>query len=277
MKQPKVVEQVFRLHGIPVEILSDRGPQFSSQAWKAFCAALGVKPCQSSSYHAQTNGQTGGLNQELEATLRCMPTHDSASWSLFLPWAEYTHNTLTSFATGLSPFEASLGYQLPLFPEHEAELGVPPSSTIDSAAVKPGHKQGKLLSGQWLTNACMPTSITWARQHMLQIKRYGWLQRIFHSRWILASYHHTVMASSLRVHPMFHVCQVKPLGSSPLSTCKQVSLCKILLCYATGFLTSTSLTFLSLCFGDSDYHPSNNDPFFQPHSSSLSLLTASST
>lgn len=159
--------------------MSDRGPQFSSQAWKAFCAALGVKPCLSSSYHPQTNGQTERLNQELEATLRCMTTHDLAFWSLFLPWAEYTHNTLPSFATGLSPFEASLGYQLPLFPEHEAELGVPPSSTMYSAAVEPRQEQGKLLSDQWLANACM--------------------------------------ASSLRVHPTFHVSQVKPLVSSPLS------------------------------------------------------------
>lgn len=62
-----------------------------------------------------------------------------------------------------------------------------------------------------------------------------------------------------------------------LSPPAKTNLCKILLCYAPDFLTSTSLTFLSLCFSDSDYHPTNNDPFFEPHSSSLSLLTASST
>lgn len=35
-----LVENVFRLHGIPVEIVSERGPQFTSQVWKVFCIAL---------------------------------------------------------------------------------------------------------------------------------------------------------------------------------------------------------------------------------------------
>lgn len=71
------------------------------------------------------NGQTERLNQELEATLRCITASNPASWSCVLPWAEYAHNALTSSATGLSPFEASIGYQPPLFPELETDLDVP--------------------------------------------------------------------------------------------------------------------------------------------------------
>lgn len=41
------------------------------------------------------------------------------SWSSFLPWVEYAHNSLISSATGMTPFMASLGYQPPLFPEQE--------------------------------------------------------------------------------------------------------------------------------------------------------------
>lgn len=96
-----------------------------SQAWKAFCTALGAKPCLSSGYHPQTHGQTEQLNQELETMLRCMATHNSATWSTFLPWPEYAHNSLTYSATGVSPFKTSLGYQPLLFPEQEAELEVP--------------------------------------------------------------------------------------------------------------------------------------------------------
>ena len=40
-------------------------------------------------------------------------------------WVEYARNTLPSAATGLSPFECSLGYQPPLFPDQEAEVAVP--------------------------------------------------------------------------------------------------------------------------------------------------------
>lgn len=48
-----------------------------------------------------------------------------ASLSSFQTWAEYDHNTLTSSPTGLSPFEVSISYQLPLFLEEETELQVP--------------------------------------------------------------------------------------------------------------------------------------------------------
>jgi len=67
-----MVNQVFRLHGIPVDIVSDRGPQFISQFWRAFGRALGATISPSSGFHPQSNGQTERLNQELEASLRCV-------------------------------------------------------------------------------------------------------------------------------------------------------------------------------------------------------------
>ncbi|XP_025754957.1 uncharacterized protein LOC112842489 [Oreochromis niloticus] len=82
---------VFRLHGIPEDIVSDRGLQFTSRVWKEFCYALGTK----------------------------------STWSEQLPWIEYAHNSHTSAATGKSPFEASLGYQLPLLPAIKGEHSVP--------------------------------------------------------------------------------------------------------------------------------------------------------
>ncbi|KAJ8281749.1 hypothetical protein COCON_G00042680, partial [Conger conger] len=46
-----------------------------------------------------------------------------------LTWVEYGHNTLPCAATGKSPFEISLGYQPPLFPDQEAEIAVPSLAT----------------------------------------------------------------------------------------------------------------------------------------------------
>ena len=59
-----LVIHVFRLHGIPVDIVSDRGPQFSARTWKAFCQALGASASLSSGYHPQTNGQTEWAKQD---------------------------------------------------------------------------------------------------------------------------------------------------------------------------------------------------------------------
>lgn len=42
---------VFRLLGIPEDIVFDRGPQFTSRVWKEFCTTLGAKVCLSSGFH----------------------------------------------------------------------------------------------------------------------------------------------------------------------------------------------------------------------------------
>ena len=120
-----LVSHVVRLHGIPVDIVSDRGPQFTSRVWQAFCRGIGATVSLSSGYHPQTNGQAEQANQALEATLRCVTTSNPASWSKQLPWVEYSLNTMVSSATGLSPFQCSLGYQPPLFPSQETEVEVP--------------------------------------------------------------------------------------------------------------------------------------------------------
>uniref|UniRef100_A0A3Q2EG98 Gypsy retrotransposon integrase-like protein 1 n=1 Tax=Cyprinodon variegatus TaxID=28743 RepID=A0A3Q2EG98_CYPVA len=120
-----LVKHVFRLHGIPQDILSDRGPQFISRVWKEFARALGARYTLTSGYHPQTNGQTERLNQELETALRCLTSNNPSDWSKYLPWVEYAHNSHISTATGRSPFEVSLGYQPPLLPEDNRQIAVP--------------------------------------------------------------------------------------------------------------------------------------------------------
>ncbi|KAI2666212.1 Transposon Tf2-6 polyprotein [Labeo rohita] len=88
-----VIDHVFRIHGLPMDVVSDRGPQFVSKFWREFCHLLGA-----------TN---------------------PSSWSQQLSWVEYAHNSLPVSATGLSPFECSLGYQPPVFSSMESEVAVP--------------------------------------------------------------------------------------------------------------------------------------------------------
>ena len=52
-----LVSHVVRLHGIPQDIVSDRGPQFMSKVWQAFCHGIGATVSLSSGHHPQTNGQ----------------------------------------------------------------------------------------------------------------------------------------------------------------------------------------------------------------------------
>ena len=57
---------MFRMHGIPADIVSDRGPQFVFAFWKEFCAQLGTISSLSFGFHPQSNGQTERVNQDLE-------------------------------------------------------------------------------------------------------------------------------------------------------------------------------------------------------------------
>ncbi|KAI2667850.1 Transposon Tf2-9 polyprotein [Labeo rohita] len=120
-----VVDHVFRLHGLPTDVVSDRGPQFVSKFWREFCKLLGATVSLSSGFHPQSNGQTERANQDLERTLRCLVSKNPSSWSQQLSMVEYAHNSLPVSSTGLSPFKGSIGYQLPIFPSLESEVAVP--------------------------------------------------------------------------------------------------------------------------------------------------------
>lgn len=115
-------ELVFRFYGLPEDIVSDRGPKFTSRLWSAFFKALGVNVSLTSGYHPESNGQVERLNQEL---LRSYCSQNQQDWSRYLMWAEYTQNSLRKPSTDLTLFQCILGCQPPLFPWSGGLTNVP--------------------------------------------------------------------------------------------------------------------------------------------------------
>ncbi|KAL1280048.1 hypothetical protein QQF64_014648 [Cirrhinus molitorella] len=109
-------DNVFRFYGLPEDIVSDRGPQFTSRVWSAFCKVLNINVSLTSGYHPQSNSQAERLNQELTRFLRTYCANHQEDWSQYLMWAEYAQNSLLKPATNMTPFKCILGYQPPLFP-----------------------------------------------------------------------------------------------------------------------------------------------------------------
>lgn len=107
------MDQVYKLHGFPSSIVSDRDKIFISQFWTKFMKLQGVKHNMSTSYHPQTDGQSEVLNRYLESYLRCM-CHDSPKdWVKWLPLAEFWYNTSYHTAAKMTPFEIMYGQPPP--------------------------------------------------------------------------------------------------------------------------------------------------------------------
>ncbi|CAJ0940945.1 unnamed protein product [Ranitomeya imitator] len=111
---------VVHLHGIPENIVLDRGSQFVSRFWRAFCARMGIDLSFSSAFHPQTNGQTERTNQTLETYLRCFVSADQDDWVSFLPLAEFALNNRASSATLVSPLFCNSGFH-PRFSSGQVE------------------------------------------------------------------------------------------------------------------------------------------------------------
>jgi hypothetical protein len=102
-------KEIWRLHGLPKDIVSDRDSRFTSDVWRVFTATLGIRPRMSTAFHPQTDGQTERVNQVIEAYLRAFINQEQTDWCELLPMAEHAYNNSTTTATGLTPFFANYG------------------------------------------------------------------------------------------------------------------------------------------------------------------------
>ncbi|KAJ0565851.1 putative nucleotidyltransferase, Ribonuclease H [Helianthus annuus] len=108
------LDNVYKLHGWPSTITSDRDPIFLSHFWKEFTRLQGVSLALSTAYHPQSDGQTEVVNRCVETYLRCMTMERPSSWMKWLSLAEFWYNTNYHTATHKTPFQALYGYAPPL-------------------------------------------------------------------------------------------------------------------------------------------------------------------
>lgn len=103
------IQEIVRLHGMPVSIVSDRDSRFTSRFWKSFQEEMGTKLSMSTAFHPQTDGQSERTIQILEDMLRACVLDFKGSWEEHLPLVEFAYNNSYQATIGMAPYEALYG------------------------------------------------------------------------------------------------------------------------------------------------------------------------
>ncbi|KAL0378532.1 UNVERIFIED_CONTAM: Transposon Tf2-11 polyprotein [Sesamum radiatum] len=103
------VSEIVRLHGVPVSIVSDRDPRFTSHFWKSLQKALGTRLHFSTAFHPQTDGQSERTIQTLEDMMRACTMEFKGNWDDHLPLMEFAYNNSFHSSIGMAPYEALYG------------------------------------------------------------------------------------------------------------------------------------------------------------------------
>ncbi len=103
-------DNVFRHHGLPKAIVSDRDRKFVSHFWRNLFKACGTELRFSTAYHPQSDGQTERMHRVLEEALRSYVGHDQVTWDDFLVPLEVAFNSAESGSTHMTPWYFNHGY-----------------------------------------------------------------------------------------------------------------------------------------------------------------------
>lgn len=104
-----LMTDVFRLHGVPMFLVSDRDKLLTSKFFARVSELLGVEQRMSTASHPQTDGQTERANRTLEDMLRHFVNSAQTDWDVKLACCEFAVNNAWNRATGSTPFFLNSG------------------------------------------------------------------------------------------------------------------------------------------------------------------------
>jgi len=109
------MKEIVRLHGLPHDVITDRGTLFTSDLWKETTGKLGIERRLSTAFHPQTDGETERTNAILEEYLRAYINYQQDDWRGYLLLAEFAYNNGYQETIKDTPFVANYGIN----PEYE--------------------------------------------------------------------------------------------------------------------------------------------------------------
>ena len=103
------IREIVRLHRVPISIVSNRDPRFTTHFWKSFQKALGTRLTMVTAFHPQTDGQSERTIQVLEDMLRACVLDQKGNWEEHLPLVEFAYNNSYQASIQMAPYEALYG------------------------------------------------------------------------------------------------------------------------------------------------------------------------
>lgn len=104
-------DTIFKIHGLPDSIVSDRDPRFTANFWRELMSLCDIKTKMSTSHHPQTDGSSEITNRMIENYLRCFCSHNQDDWDSLLTSAEFAYNSSDIVHLSISPFELDIGWK----------------------------------------------------------------------------------------------------------------------------------------------------------------------
>ena len=101
--------EFFSRVGVPEEILTDQGANFTSQLLSEVYRLLKIKPIRTTPYHPQTDGLVERFNGTLKALLKKTVAEEGRDWDRLLPYLLFAYREVPQASTGFSPFELLYG------------------------------------------------------------------------------------------------------------------------------------------------------------------------
>ena len=144
------IHYIFKLHGMPASIVSDRDATFTSLFWSKLFRLQGTNLAMSTAYHLQSDGQIEIVNRSLEQYLRAF-THDTPHrWAEWLPLAEFWFNFNFHTSLKLTPFEALYGFPPPILQSY-----VPSTTRVTALDTLLSQREAILVTLQSQFSCCL--------------------------------------------------------------------------------------------------------------------------
>lgn len=115
INQDNAVKFVFRnivyKFGVPIQIITDNGTQFTGKAMNFFCKDSNIKLSFASVHHPQSNGQVEAANKTIINILKRKTGDNPKSWADTIPEVLWAYRTMCKTATGQTPYTLAFGLE----------------------------------------------------------------------------------------------------------------------------------------------------------------------